>query len=79
MFPFMLYLRQMRNISISYDCIKFIDSYRFLSSSLNGLVKTVDELTFLKREFPDKWELLNKKLAYSLNILNLLMIMIYQL
>ena len=75
----MLYLRQMRNISISYGCIKFIDSYRFLSSSLNGLVKTVDELTFLKREFPDNWELLNKKLGYSMNILNLLMIMIYQL
>ena len=28
------------------------------------MVKTVDELTLLKKEFPDKWELLNKKLAY---------------
>ena len=51
-------------ISISYGCIRFIDSYRFLSSSLDGLVKTVDELTILKREFPDNWELLSKKLAY---------------
>ena len=51
-------------ISISYGCIRFIDSYRFLSSSLDGLVKTVDELTILMREFPDNWELLSKKLAY---------------
>ena len=51
-------------ISISYGCIRFIDSYRFLQSSLDGLVKTVDELSLLKREFPSNWELLNKKLAY---------------
>ena len=51
-------------ISLSYGCIRFIDSYRFLSSSLDGLVKTVDELTILRREFPDNWELLSKKLAY---------------
>ena len=51
-------------ISISYGCIRFIDSYRFLSSSLDVLVKTVDELTILKREIPDNWDLLSKKLAY---------------
>ena len=51
-------------ISISYGCIRFIDSYRFLQSSLDGLVKTVDELTLLEKEFPSNWELLNKKLAY---------------
>ena len=61
---FMLYLRRMRNISISYGCIRFIDSYRFLQISLDGLVKTVDELSLLKREFPSNWGLLNKKLAY---------------
>ena len=38
-------------ISNSYGCIKFIDSYRFLQSSLDGLVKTVDELTLLKKNF----------------------------
>ena len=51
-------------ISILYGCIRFKDSYRFLSSSLDGLVKTVDELTLLKKEFSDNWGLLSKKLAY---------------
>ena len=35
-----------------------------MQSSLDGLVKTVDELTILKKEFPSNPDLLNKKLAY---------------
>ena len=52
--------------SVTYGCIRFRDSYRFLSSGLDSLVKNLDEDDFkiLKKEFPDKWHYLNKKLAY---------------
>ena len=33
-------------ISVTYDCISFIDSYRFLSESLDKLVKNLDENDF---------------------------------
>ena len=53
-------------ISITYGCLRFIDSYRFMQDSLDNLVKTLNENDFkiLKKEFPINWELLNKKLAY---------------
>ena len=52
--------------SVEYDCTKFIDNYRFLSSSLDELFKKLDEDDFkiLKKDFPDNWNILNKKLAY---------------
>ena len=45
-------------ISVTYSCNRFIDSYRFLSMSLDGLVKNLHEDDFksLKNEFPDKWQ-----------------------
>ena len=53
-------------ISVRYGCIRFIDSYRFLSESLDKLVKNLDEDDFkiLKKEFSNKYQYLNKKLAY---------------
>ena len=53
-------------ISVTYGCVRFIDGYRFLSMSLNGLVKNLNEEDFkiLRKEFPDKWQYLNKKIAY---------------
>ena len=59
-------------ISVRYGCIRFIDSYRFLSESLDKLVKNLDEDDFkiLKKEFPDKWQYLNKKLAYPYQTFN---------
>ena len=51
-------------ISVTYGCIRFIDSYRFLSSGLDSLVKTLVDnsqktLKNLKKEVVDKDELLN--------------------
>ena len=59
-------------ISVSYGCIRFIDSYTFLSSSLDKLVKNfdMDDFVILKKEFPDKWQYLNKKLAYPYEYFN---------
>ena len=53
-------------ISMIYSFIRFIDSYRFFSSSSDELVENLNEDGFvvLKKEFPDKWQYLNKKLAY---------------
>ena len=59
-------------IPVKYGCIRFIDSYRFLSESLDKLVKNLDEDDFkiLKKEFPGKWQYLNKKLAYPYEYFN---------
>ena len=59
-------------IAVKYGCIRFIDSYRFLSESLDKLVKNLDEvdLKILKKRFPDKWQYLNKKLAYPYEYFN---------
>ena len=59
-------------ISVRYGCIRFIDSYRFLSESLDKLVKNLDDDDFkiLKKEFPDKYQYINKKLAYPYQYFN---------
>ena len=51
-------------ISVTYGCIRFIDSYRFLSSGLDSLVKTLVDnshktLKNLKEKIIDNDELLN--------------------
>ena len=58
--------------AVKHGCISFIDSYRFLSKSLDKLVKKLDEDEFkiLKEEFPDKWQYLNKQLAYPYEYFN---------
>ena len=58
--------------SVTYGCIIFIDSYTFLSSSLENSVKNldVDDFKTLKKEFPNKWQYLNKKLAYPYQYFN---------
>ena len=51
-------------ISVTYGCIRFIDSYRFLSNSLDSLVKTLvvnthETLKDFKEETVDNDEILN--------------------
>ena len=51
-------------ISVTYGCIRFIDSYRFLSSGLDSLVKTIVDNTNktlgdLKKEIIDNDEILD--------------------
>ena len=67
-------------ISVTYGCIRFIDSYRFLSSGLDSLVKTLVDnshktLKNFKKEIFDSAEILNfvNKIEknYSEEILNL--------
>ena len=57
---------------MTYGCIRFIDSYRFLPSGLDSLVKNldVDDFKILKKEFPDKWQYLHKILAYPYEYFN---------
>ena len=59
-------------ISVNYGCIRFIDSNRILSERLDKLVKNLDEddFNFLKKEFPDKWHKLHKKIAYPYQFFN---------
>ena len=59
-------------ISVTYGCIRFIDIYRFQSSSLDSLLNYIGEkdLKILKTGFPDKWKYLTKKLAYPYEFFN---------
>ena len=59
-------------ISKNYGSIRLIDSYRFLSDSLDKLVKKLDEDDFkpLKKKFSNKWQYLNKTLAYPYEYFN---------
>ena len=59
-------------IAVKYGCIRFIDSYCFLSESLEELLKNLDEDDFkiLKKEFPVKWQYLNINLAFPYEYFN---------
>ena len=57
-------------ISVQVGCLRFLDSYRFLGSSPEKLVENQNEFPIMdSSEFSD--ELLNQKLAYPYEYLNL--------
>ena len=64
--------------SLTYGCIRFIDSFRLLSSSLDSLVRTLvnHDFEILKEKFPDKWEYLNKKLPYPYDYFHMILMII---
>ena len=53
-------------MSVNYGCIKFLDSMRFLSASLEKLTESLNDIDYihLKNHFPNHWMLLENKLAY---------------
>ena len=60
------------SMSVTYGCIIFTDSYRFLSSRWDSLVKTLVNIDFefSKKGVPGKWEHPNKQLAYPFDHFN---------
>ena len=57
-------------VSVQVGCLRFLDSYRFLSSSLDKLVKSLDNFSIMKLEGMSD-DLTKKKLAYPYEYLNL--------
>ena len=57
-------------VSVEVGCLRFLDSYRFLSSSLDKLVKSLDSIPVMNENgFIDK--LFKKKLPYPYEYFNL--------
>ena len=57
-------------VSVQVGCLRFLDSYRFLSSSLDKLVKSLDNFPIMKLEEMSD-DLFKKKLAYPYEKFNL--------
>ena len=57
-------------VSVQVGCLRFLDSHRFLSSSLDKLVKSLDNFPIMKLEGMSD-DLFKKKLAYPYEYLNL--------
>ena len=57
-------------VSVQVGCLRFLDSYRFLSSSLDKLVKSLDNFPIMKLEGMSD-DLFKKKLAYPYEYLNI--------
>ena len=58
-------------VSVQVGCLRFLDSYRFLCSGLDKLVKCLDNLPIMQSAFGMDDELFKKKLAYPYEYLYL--------
>ena len=57
-------------VSVQVGCLRFLDSYRFLCTNLDKLVKSINSVPIMdKNGFTD--ELFKKKLAYPYEYFNL--------
>ena len=57
------------HVSVQVGCLSFLDSYRFLGSSLDKLGKSINTFPVMQENGPDD-ELLKKKLAYPYEYLS---------
>ena len=57
-------------VSVQVGCLRFLDSYRFLNSSLDKLIKSINNFPIMNLEGMSD-ELFKKKLAYPYEYLNL--------
>ena len=57
-------------VSVEVGCLKFLDSYRFLSTNLDKLVKSINSFPIMDENGFDD-ELFKKKLAYPYEYFNL--------
>ena len=57
-------------VSVEVGCLEFLDSYCFLSTNLDKLVKSINSLPIMDENGLDD-ELFKKKLAYPYEYLNL--------
>ena len=58
------------SVSVQVGCLRFLDSYRFLSTNLDKLVKSINSFPIMDENGLDD-ELFKKKLAYPYKYLNL--------
>ena len=57
-------------VSMQVGCLRFLDSYRFLSSSLQKLITSLNDFLYMQNEGLTD-DLLKKKLAYPYEKFNL--------